>query len=260
MRISVEQLNGETLDLEVTAEMTMRAVKEQLKRMHTWEDEPSRDTTVVELIIEDKKVVNEETVEEVGLCDHSKVSAVFKKNVVQCCNKSGFGRDLDPALVVVEIPDSATEIEAEAFKDCMRVAKVIIPSSVTQIGNGAFRGCSSLVAVNIPDSITHIGAQAFANCSSLLSVNIPNSVRRIANGAFDGCSSLVSVTIPVAAIHIGPMAFSSCNQLTLTAPARLLSPEVSRVCKMVAKECVCGRCDWRWFRNVWVCPVHYTGQ
>ena len=36
MRISVEQLNGDTLDLEVTAEMTMRAVKEKLKGMRTW--------------------------------------------------------------------------------------------------------------------------------------------------------------------------------------------------------------------------------
>ena len=43
MRILVEQLSGETLYLEVTAEMTMREVKEQLKRMHTWEDELSRD-------------------------------------------------------------------------------------------------------------------------------------------------------------------------------------------------------------------------
>ena len=30
-------------ELEVTAEMTMRAVKEQLKRIHTWEDELSRE-------------------------------------------------------------------------------------------------------------------------------------------------------------------------------------------------------------------------
>ena len=77
--------------------------------------------------------------EELGIGSDSKVTVVFKQNVVQCCNKSGFGPDLDPeALVIVEIPDSATEIEDGAFEDCKCVAKVIIPSSVTQIGIGAF--------------------------------------------------------------------------------------------------------------------------
>ena len=61
MRILVEQLNCETLGIEVTAEMTMREVK--------WEDELSRNTTVVELIVGDKQVMNEETVGRFeGLC------------------------------------------------------------------------------------------------------------------------------------------------------------------------------------------------
>ena len=67
MRILAEQLNGETLDLEATAEMTVRALKEQLKRMHTFEDELSSNTTVVEVILGDRKLMNEETVEELGL-------------------------------------------------------------------------------------------------------------------------------------------------------------------------------------------------
>ena len=191
MRIVVEQLNGKTLDLEVTAEMTIRAVKEQLKRMHTWEDELSRDATVVEVILGDRQVKNDETVQELGIGSDSKVTVVFKKNVVQCSNKSGFDPDLDPeALVIVEIPDSVTEIEAVAFADCERIAKVIIPSHVTSIGDGAFCGCSSLVAVNIPDSVMLIGGLAFAGCSSLRAVNIPNSVRW-KPGAFDCGTSLV---------------------------------------------------------------------
>ena len=284
MRILVEQLNGGALDLEVTPKTTMREVKEQLKRMHTWEDELSRDTTVVELFIGEKKVMNAETVEELGLSDGSKVSVVFRKNVVQCSNKRSLGPDLDPeALVTVEIPYSEAEIEASAFEDCKRVAQVIIPSSVTRIGHGAFSDCASLVSVNIPDSvtwisplafcgcsaltevtipdsITHIGNNAFKGCSSLIevtipdsipfvsfeafrhcrslrSVSIPNSVTEIGDCAFLGCISLLSVTIPDSVTKIGGCAFRDCNRLTLTAPARLLSPEVSNVCKMVAKEC-----------------------
>ena len=330
MRILAEQLNGETVDLEVTAEMTMRALKEQLKRMYTWEDELSRDTTVVEVILGDKKVMNEETVEELGLCDDSKVMVVFRKNLVQCCEKSGLGLDLDPeALVIVEIPDSETEIKPQAFWDCWQVAKVIIPSSVIQIGHAAFRCCSSLVTINIPDSFTEFGDHAFRNCRSLAAINIPDSVTRIGHRAFCGCGSLVtiniadsgteigsgafagcsalaainipdsvtrightaffncsslvtikipdsvtqigahtfrdctsltSVDIPDSVTHIGHLAFANCDQLTLRAPARLLSSHVGDVRKVVAKECGCGGCDWEWFLKGWVCPVYLAGQ
>ena len=306
MRILVEQLNGETIDLEVTAEITIREVKEQLKRMHTWEDEPSRSTTLVELLIGDKRLTNEETVEELGLREDSKLTAVFKKNVIQCCNKSGVGPDLDPeALVIVEVPDSETAIEAQAFRGCSRLAKVIIPSSVAGIGSCAFYGCSSLVSFNIPesvalipdfafylccaltevtipDSITQVGACAFALCKALQSVSIPNSVTRIQGGCFADCSCLVSVNIPESVrwigdrafadctsltsveipdtvITIGNSAFFNCTHLTLTAPARLLETQANNnVYKLVAKECACGRCNWRLFLKGCVCPVHHA--
>ena len=284
MRILVQQLNGETFELEITPEMTMRAVKEQLKRMHKWEDELSRDTTLVEMILGDRKVMNDETVEELGLCDGSKVTVVFRKNVVQCSNKGGLGPNLDPdALVIVEIPDLETEIKAWAFEDCAGVAKVIIPSTVTRIGDAAFNGCRALAAINIPDTVTQIGGGAFAGCSALAAVNIPDSVTQIGWYAFCGCASLVTINIPSCVTQVGAeafygcssmfsvdipdsvteifkSAFNGCKRLTLTAPARLLGPHVSDVCKFVAKECGCGRCDWTWFRKGWVCPVHFSGQ
>ena len=101
-RISVDQLNGETLEIEVVPEMTMREVKRQLKKMHLWEDELTRDTTVVEVIVEDKKVANEETIAELGLSAESKITALFKQNVVRC--STGCDSTLEAhqeALVVV---------------------------------------------------------------------------------------------------------------------------------------------------------------
>ena len=62
MRMWVEQLNGETLAVEVTAQTTMREVKRQIKNILVWEDELSRDTTLVEVILGDEKGKNEETV------------------------------------------------------------------------------------------------------------------------------------------------------------------------------------------------------
>ena len=93
------------------------------------------------------------------LSEGSSVSAVLKKNLAVCSDKSGLGSDLDlEALVIVQIPDSVTEIGSRAFLFCEQVAKVMIPVSVSQIGSVAFSCCSALAAVNIPDSVTRIPA------------------------------------------------------------------------------------------------------
>ena len=310
MRVVVEYLNGESLDLEVTAGKTVRELNSMIRRKHTWQDELSRDTTLVDLIVGDKKVADEETVEELGLCDGSKVTVVFRKNVLKCCDKEGlrFGPDLDlEVLVIVEMPDTETEIKPWAFRNCRRLAKVIIPSSVTRIGpsaffgcrsfaaisipdsvtwigSAAFRGCSALVSVDMPGSVTQIGSLAFYGCTSLVTINMPNSVTRIDDYTFTGCVSLLGVNIPDYVTQIGSSAFarcssltsvhipdsvtdiargafSNCRQLTLTAPARLLETQAnSNVYKLVAKECGCGQCVWRWFQKGWLCPAYRGGQ
>ena len=221
MRISVEQLNGEVLVLEVTPEMKMREVKQQIKGMHAWEDELSRDTTFVEVIFGDRKLGNDETVAEVGLAADSVVTAIWRQNVARCSYKGGFGPDIDPeTLVIVEIPDTETEIEPEteigeyAFGYCKRVAYVTILSSARHIERGAFAGCSALRHVTIPDSVTVIDKSAFQGCASLRSVTIPDSVRVIGNEAFADCSALRDVTIPDSVTDIGRMAFEYCHSLT----------------------------------------------
>ena len=254
MRISVEQLNGKTLVLEVTPGMRMREVKQQINDMHEWEDELSRDTTFVEVIFGDKKLGNDETVAEVGLSADSVVMGLLRQNIARCSNKGGFGPDIDPeTLVIVEIPDSEIEIGDEAFRFCKLVAHVTIPSSVRSIGDSAFFCCSALRNVTIPDSVTSIESGAFQNCTLLTSVAIPDSVTVIERGAFDGCASLTSVTVPDSVKRIGNTAFDYCSQLTLRAPARLLCLGLGKGIKMVAKECGCGDCDYRWFKDGWVC-------
>ena len=257
MRISVEQLNGETLVLEVTREMEMREVKQQIKDAQAWEDELIRDTTFVELIFGDRKLGNDETVAEVGLSADSVVTAILSQNVARCSNKRSFGPDIDlETLVIVEIPDSEVEVRQAAFFLCKDVAKVTLPSSVRRIGHRAFAGCSALRHVTIPDSVTHVGNAAFMRCSLLRSVVVPDSVEQLENGAFQGCESLRNVTIPDSVTWIGRDAFSCCSQLTLRAPARLLCPELGKGIKMVADECACGECDYSRFQDGWLCPKH----
>jgi hypothetical protein len=46
-------------------------------------------------------------------------------------------------LTSIEIPNSVSEISAEAFKDCTSLTSIQIPKSTT-IGDKAFEGCTKL--------------------------------------------------------------------------------------------------------------------
>ena len=211
IHLAVELLNGQHLALEAMPDTTIWDLKRQIKAIHSWEDAVSRDTTVVEVIVGDQKVKNDDTVAGLGLGSDSKVSAVFMKNLARCSNQEGLrNANLDPvALIVVEIPDSETEIVGGAFRGCSRVAKVVIPGSVTRIGEHSFRGCSALVSVEMPKSLTAIGDFAFKGCSALVGVTIPDSVSYLGAFAFDGCSALTTVTIPPSLPQISDCAFRS---------------------------------------------------
>ena len=59
---------------------------------------------------------------------------------------------------------------------------------------------------------------------------------------------------------IGSCAFECCSQLTLTAPARLLRPDIGEDIKMLAKECGCGECDYSRLKDGWVCPSAFASE
>ena len=70
-------------------------------------------------------------------------------------------------LTSVEIPNSVTSIDYEAFRGCSSLTSITIPESVTSIGGGAFRDCTGLTSITIPDSVASVGDFAFAYCDSL---------------------------------------------------------------------------------------------
>lgn len=88
-----------------------------------------------------------------------------------------------------------------------------IPESVTQIDDIAFRNCSNLTSITIPDSVISIGQGAFWICGSLTSITIPDSVTSITNDVFSDCSSLAIITIPESVTIISDCAFSNCYSL-----------------------------------------------
>ena len=93
------------------------------------------------------------------------------------------------ALTYLQIPNTVTSINDNAFEFCIGLESVNIPSGVTII-RGTFNACSALTSVTLPDTLQTIGDSAFMECTSLTSITIPNSVTMIESCAFDYCEAL----------------------------------------------------------------------
>ncbi|MDE6719290.1 MAG: leucine-rich repeat domain-containing protein [Treponemataceae bacterium] len=98
------------------------------------------------------------------------------------------------------------------YKDGMP-AELVIPEGVTEIDEDAFEDCLTLVSVTIPDTVVRIGECAFYGCENLKSVTIGKGVKSIGEGAFGDCTSLTSVTIPSSVTYIGECVFEECTSL-----------------------------------------------
>ena len=182
---------------------------------------------------------------------------------------------------VVVIPSkingvTVTTIGTDAFLG-LNITSVTIPDSVTEIGANAFAGCTNLTSVNYagdwskltiqsgnpavedaanaqlfdfaftPDNtavvvirykgtaadvtipsrykgkpVTVIDPVAFYNNSAVTSVTIPDSVTAIPDYAFGYCSQLTNISIPNSVTFIGFSAFNSCTSLkSITLPSSL---------------------------------------
>ena len=67
--------------------------------------------------------------------------------------------------------DTATSINAYAFRGCTSITSVTIGDQLTSIGSQAFNGCSSLTSITIGEGVTSIGSYAFSECTSLTEIN-----------------------------------------------------------------------------------------
>lgn len=158
-------------------------------------------------------------------------------------------------ITSVTIPDSVTEIGANAFAGCTNLTSVTYGgdwSKLTiQSGNPAVEDavnaqlfdfefipnntavivtnykCKGTAAdVTIPSCykgkpVTAINNAAFPN-SAVTSVTIPDSVTSIPDAAFVNCSQLTNISIPNSVTYIGFSAFDGCASLkSITLPSSL---------------------------------------
>ena len=142
----------------------------------------------------------------------------------------GDGAFADCGLEDVSIPESVTNIEKEAFRNCAVLKEVNISKYTTHISPEAFKGCAQLVRFDVdkdnpsyssvkdmlcdkdkstlvifppakanqdvtllPPSLTKIGDYAFYECGNLTNIVIPQKVREIGKRAFGLDTNLTSI-------------------------------------------------------------------
>lgn len=115
-------------------------------------------------------------------------------------------------LTEVTLPNTADEIEYQAFFNCSNLTKVIIPEGVRKIGQAAFYGCSQLTSITIPSTITNMDT-AFSGNTALSHVTLTNGISNISSMAFKGCTGLTEIKVPESVGQIGPNAFNGCTNL-----------------------------------------------
>ncbi|MBR7186791.1 MAG: leucine-rich repeat protein, partial [Clostridia bacterium] len=136
-----------------------------------------------------------------------------------------FGRT---ELTKITIGKNVQMIEANAFKNCDKLAEVVFtPGSELPlfIGDSAFNDCDGLAKIEFPARTREIGASAFASSAMLATVIIPEGVKAIGASAFSN-AIITSIHLPATLETLGgPSAhlmnvFANCSQLsTITVAA-----------------------------------------
>lgn len=86
------------------------------------------------------------------------------------------------------VPESVKgkQVTSVARLDSAKLQEIVLPDSVTEIKAEAFAGCSSLKEITLGSNLQTVGDGAWKNCPSLSKITIPQSVRVFGKAVFDG--------------------------------------------------------------------------
>ena len=162
----------------------------------------------------------------------------------------------DPDVV---IPEGTQSIGQRAFMDCKFIKSVTIPGSITDIQAEAFRNCVNIEKINvldlaswcviafetrssnpffpaenadlyingvkaehivIPEGVPFVNELAFFCCRTLRSVTFPGTLEYLVRDSFRECYNLESITLsPEGDLNIDSDAFLNCDKLkSVTVP------------------------------------------
>ena len=107
-------------------------------------------------------------------------------------------------------------IGMNAFSGCSNIeSELQLPNSVTVINDNAFSYCSSLPSVTINSRVSVLPENCFLRCTSLKSVTLPDTLEKISNNSFSFCTSLDYIEIPSKVSTIEEYAFYGDENLVL---------------------------------------------
>lgn len=186
----------------------------------------------------------------------------FKNKVIS--NENGvitFEKDLteipvcafafSPRIEEIELPDSITKIDIEAFcatrklktvklgnnieelayrafHDCHALESIVLPESIRIIKEDAFDSCVNLKTINIPGNATNLGISIFSSCFKLENITIGEGIKKIPDYMFRKCKSLSEITLPTTIEQIGMKVFSGCTSLKSIYVKPLTPPSVPK--------------------------------
>lgn len=117
----------------------------------------------------------------------------------------------------IAIPDTVTEIGANAFNYCEQLASIALPSGLQKISSRMLAVCRSLTSITIPASVTEIASQAFTS-SGLTSITIPSTVTTLGSSAFYDCESLAHMDIQANVTEIPDDFAAESGRTSVTLP------------------------------------------
>lgn len=125
------------------------------------------------------------------------------------------------SLSSVKIPGKVERISPYSFYKCSNLQKVELAESIKFIDNQAFYYCDHLQSINFPSTLTSIGYEAFRE-TDLSEVNIPGSVENIGSNAFYRNKNLKKLTFGEGLVNIEGTAFSECVSIdSIVCPSTL---------------------------------------
>ena len=112
---------------------------------------------------------------------------------------------------VLVLPDDLFYLKDEAFKDNLKIEKVICNVGLEIIGSYAFYGCTNLKEVIFSDTLLEIKEYSFAN-TGIKGIKIVASLSRIGEHAFADCVNLETLIVD-STPYLCSYAFANCINL-----------------------------------------------